>query len=358
MKPFYDPLLTYDQNYDLGPFGALVDEPPFERAGQPVHSFFGNAVWQPFGIPAGPLLNGNYTTAAFNQGYDLCVYKTVRSGAYPCNPFPNVLAVKVDGPLTPEKTLMPLEADSNYTEPLSISNSFGVPSRDPDVWQPDMARAVENAGVGQVLIGSFQGTKQEDASGVGDAYVADHVRAARLVVETGAPVLEVNLSCPNEGTSNLLCFDVPRVRTIVSAIKDTIGNVPLILKLAYFSQPEALRELVEATHGLAQGYAAINTIPARLVDAKGNQALPGEGRAVSGVCGAAITWAGLEMTSRLARLRDDLDDEFTIIGVGGVASEADYDSYRAAGADAVMSATGAMWNPLLARQISNRTQPA
>jgi dihydroorotate dehydrogenase (NAD+) catalytic subunit len=90
------------------------------------------------------------------------------------------------------------------------------------------------------------------------------------------------------------------------------------------------------------------------VDATGAQALPGEGRLRSGVCGHAIKWAGLGMTKKLARLRDELGLNFSIIGVGGMGSRADYEEYREAGADAVMSATSAMWNPLLAQEIKGR----
>lgn len=352
MKPFYDPTSTYEENYRQGPSGPLADDPEWRRDGEPLQSFLGHPVHQPFGIPAGPLLNAAYCEAAFRQGFDICVYKTVRSAAYPCNPFPNVLAVHVEGPLTPQRVAAgPLLADDEYRPPLSISNSFGVPSRDPDVWQPDMARAVDAAGTGQILVGSFQGTHRESAS-VGDAYVLDHVRTARLVVETGARVVELNLSCPNEGTSRLLCFDAPRVQAIADAVKDAIGDVPLVLKLAYFADHDALADLVGRTCGIVQGYCAINTIPARLVGPGGSPALPGAGRDVSGVCGAAIAWAGLDMTDRLARLREELDRDFAIVGVGGVESRADYLAYRGNGADAVMSATGAMWNAHLAREVA------
>ena len=57
------------------------------------------------------------------------------------------------------------------------------------------------------------------------------------------------------------------------------------------------------------------------------------------------------MEERLVRLRDEMGLGFAVVGVGGVSSAADYKAYRAAGADAVMSATGAMWNPRLAQQI-------
>jgi len=71
----------------------------------------------------------------------------------------------------------------------------------------------------------------------------------------------------------------------------------------------------------------------------------------SGVCGHAVKWAGVAMASRLARLREELGMKFEIVGVGGAGSAAAFDEYRRAGADAVMSATSAMWNPLLAQEI-------
>ncbi|WP_227589853.1 tRNA-dihydrouridine synthase [Demequina pelophila] len=351
MRWFYDPTLTYEDNYANGPFGAFAGDDAVLAADSPHEVFLGHPVHRPFGIPAGPLVNAAFCEAAFRQGFDVNVYKTVRTGAYPCHPFPNVLNVHVEGQLTLDKAGAPLLADGDLSRATSISNSFGVPSRDPDVWQPDMAAAVAAAGEGQLLVGSFQGT--HPAPGVADraaAYVADHVTAARLAAETGARVLEVNLSCPNEGTGNLLCFDTESVVRIAAAIKEEIGDLPLLLKMAYFRDDAALAGFVEATRGIVDGYAAINTIPARLVDADGAQALPGSGREVAGVCGGAIRWAGLEMVERLARLRE-AGDGFTIVGVGGVLTADDYSALRAAGADAVMSATGAMIDPALGAKV-------
>lgn len=345
MDPFYDPARSYEDNYADSPFGAFAHAPTVAAASAPRHRFLGLPVHEPFGIPAGPLLNARFVAAAFAHGFDVCVYKTVRTRAQPAHPFPNVLPVRVDGDLTRERAGRPVRAGGEFAAPLSISNSFGVPSRDPDEWQPDMAAAVAAAGAGQLLVGAFQGTR-----GTGDL-VADHVRAARLVVQTGAPVLELNLSCPNEGASDLLCFDTALVRRIVTGIKEAVGDAPLLVKLAYFADDRALRRLVEATAGAVAGYSAVNTIPASLVDDAGRPALPGAGRAVSGVCGAAIRWAGLDMTRRLARLRDELDLDYAVVGVGGVADVGDYRAYRTAGADAVMSATGAMWNPALAAEV-------
>jgi dihydroorotate dehydrogenase len=244
-----------------------------------------------------------------------------------------------------------LRGHSNYSSPLSITNSFGVPSFDPEIWQPDLADAAAHAGPRQVVIGSFQGTKPEHGGAA--EYIADFALGARLMRETGVKVVEVNLSCPNEGTSNLLCFDAERAREVVETIRTEIGSTSLIAKLAYFPDDVGLRRVVGSIGRVVDGLVAINTVPAEVINDAGEQALPGEGRLRSGVCGAGIRWAGLEMTQRLRRLRDELDMSFAIIGVGGVMTVADYNAYRAAGADAVMSATGAMWNPLLAQEIKH-----
>jgi len=347
VQPFYDPARSYTDNFNDGPFGLFVG-PEYHPPGRdPQHSFLGYKVYEPFGIPAGPLLNSRFVNAALDMGFDIPVYKTVRTRKYASHPWPNVLAVKVDGDLTLDKTR--LVASEDYSEPLSITNSFGVPSFDPDFWQPDIAAAVAHERPGQVVVASYQGTKSSDGSVSG--YIADFVLGARLLKETGVKVIEVNLSCPNEGTSNLLCFDVVRASQIVEAIKNEIGNIPLVIKLAYFQNVALLEELLKMVGTSIAATSSINTISAEIVDETGAQALPGEGRLRSGVCGHAIKWAGLGMARKLARLRDDLGLNFSIIGVGGMGTPADYKEYREAGADAVMAATSAMWNPLLAREI-------
>jgi dihydroorotate dehydrogenase (NAD+) catalytic subunit len=344
--PFYDPAKSYLDNFEHGPFGLFADTRPTSQTSQPKHQFLGHPVFAPFGIPAGPLINGKFVKAALDMGFDIPVYKTVRTHRYACHPWPNVLAVKVDGDLTTGRTLI---ADHDYSEPLSITNSFGVPSFDPEFWQPDMADAVAHAGPGQVVVGSFQGTLPENGS-VG-SYLEDFVMGARLVKETGVKIIEVNLSCPNEGTANLLCFDIERSRLVVEAIKSEIGNVPLVIKMAYYTDEERLKAFLLEVGGIVDGISAINTISAEIRDVEGKQALPGEGRLRSGVCGSAVKWAGVAMASRLARLREELGQRFAIVGVGGVGSSAAFDEYRRAGADTVMSATSAMWNPMLAREI-------
>jgi dihydroorotate dehydrogenase len=346
-EPFYDPARTYLENFERGPFSLFAEGCVYAQTGEPRYKFLGHEVYLPLGIPAGPLLNGRFVKAALDQGFDIPVYKTVRTRKFQSHEWPNVLAVRPDGNLPLDSG--PLIGTEDYSEPLSITNSFGVPSFDPEFWQPDIADAVAHARHGQVVVASFQGT----SSGHGDvdAYINDFALAARLLKQTGVKVIEANLSCPNEGTANLLCFDVQRARRVVERIRETIGSLALVIKIAYFRDDERLRELLREVGALVDGIAAINTLPAEILDTEGRQALPGEGRLRSGVCGSSIRWAGLEMTKRLAALRAELGLNFAIIGVGGLTDAADFRAFRERGADAAMSATAAMWNPRLAQEI-------
>ncbi|TSA44566.1 dihydroorotate oxidase [bacterium] len=353
-EPFYDPKKSYEENYEKGPFGGFSHPEKYQDEGDPQFDFLGNKVYLPFGIPAGPLLNGKFVKAALDMGFDIAVYKTVRTQAYPCNSFPNVVAVDLKGDLSLEQAKKGILSKDNYEAPLSITNSFGVPSFDVETWQKDLADAVVYAGNGQVVVGSFQGTKKGD--GNVDAFVNDFVLAARLVKETGVKILEVNFSCPNEGTAHLMCFDIPMVQRVSEAIKNEIGNTPLVIKIAFYEDQEVLKKLVQDVGNIVDGISAINTIGSAVRKKDGEQALPGEGRLVSGVCGEAIKWAGLDMTARLKNLRDELGMKFAIVGVGGVSSADDFKKYREAGADAVMSATGAMWNQNLAQEIKESLQ--
>lgn len=368
-NPWYDVDLSYEENYARGPFGRFAQDHELNNHADsasaisheslPVaqqSSLLGFCLNKPFGIPAGPLLNSHFTDAAFRHGFDMCTYKTVRSRAWACNPFPNVLAVhpsSSDGYINAgsEATNQGLLADTHYEQPLSISNSFGVPSQDPDVWQPDMQLAISHAGPGQLLVASFQGSRSEDMTT--EEYVRDHVTAARLVMETGAQLVEMNTSCPNEGPGSLLCDNPELVGKICEQVKEEIGNVALMIKLAYMPDDASLQHMLDVTvrRGTVQAIVAINTISARLIDAFGNQALPGEGRERSGVCGHAILQAGLTMVTRLNAIRQRDECDFAIIGVGGVSNAAHYQQYRDSGADAVQAATAAMWNSKLAKQL-------
>lgn len=336
-KPFFDPNKTYYENWEQGPFGAFAD-----------NTILGQEKRIPFGIPAGPLLNAKFIKAALEKGFDYVVYKTVRSYEKKSNEWPNVLQVDIKGDLTLEQAKKGVITKKGFSEPLAITNSFGNPCYPPEIWQPDVADAVKYAKKGQQVWGMIEGDNVED-----------WVLAAKLMQETRVHSIEANLSCPNEDdkVKRLLCYDTDKSRDIVYAIKNKIGDVPLMVKISYFESEVELHDLVKKLGNVVDGFSAINTIPAPVYKPDGSQALPGgPWRLKSGICGPPIKWAGLDMAKRLKALRDELNLQYTIIGVGGVTKPDDYHEYRSAGANIVMSATGAMWNPHLAIQIKQSLQ--
>src|SRR3989344_5756656 len=356
-SPLYNIYKTYDQNFDLGPLGLKKLKKPIFKRTKPKYSFLGFPVNLPFGIPAGPLLNSKFVKGAFDFGFDVIHYKTQRSVQFECNLYPNVLFIDIDGPLTIEKSDKPLlgmTESEKKSKKYSITNSFGNPSRGPKIWQPDMKKAISYAKKGQLLIASVVGTIQKGFSD--EDYYNDFAYTASLASKAGANIIEVNLSCPNVANEGVLCYSPNAVEAICRKIRKKIGNKKLLAKIGYFTknQNQLLEKIIDKMSPFVDGIAVINTIAAPIVDENGNQALPGPNRLKSGVCGASIKWAGIDMVKRLVNFRRKLKKNFAIIGVGGVMTPDDYLDYRKAGADLVQSATGAMWNPLLAYEISTK----
>ncbi|MBL8121379.1 diguanylate cyclase [Candidatus Saccharibacteria bacterium] len=354
MDMFYDPAKTFEENYTAGPY--IDDDKDYrDDTVEPAYTFLGFPIQFPFGIAAGALPTSRHTAAAFRLGYDVNVYKTQRAGEFPCNPFPNVLPLAIDGDLTLEKLRQPLVVAPEYPSDLSklnITNSFGVPSPDPSVWTVDMQQAQAGAGKGQLLIMAVMGTIRD---GYGpEEYYDDFALSAALAKDAGAQVVEINLSCPNVASEGVICYNHDAVLEICRRSKAAIGDTPLVIKIGYFSpdQQTTLEKIVRDVSPYVAAISAINTLQGTIVNADGSQALPGgPGRAKSGVCGAGIRWAGLDMVQRLDSLRKRGGYTYEIIGVGGVMQPADFHAYRAAGADLVQAVTAPMWNPLLAQEV-------
>lgn len=349
----YDPTKTYAENVAEGPFD--IDTKDYrDSSAQPQYTFLGFPINFPFGIAAGSLPTSRHTNAAFRLGYDVVVYKTQRAHEFPCNPFPNVLPIAVDGDLTLEKLKQPLVVLPDYPPTLAalnITNSFGVPSPDPSVWVADFPAALAGVGKGQLLIMSVVGTIREGYGA--NEYYDDFAAAAGLAKQAGAKVVEINLSCPNVASEGVICYSHDAVVEICKRTKAVLGDTPLVIKIGYFTreQQNTLEEIVRDVVPYVAAISAINTLQGTIVDENGEQALPGPGRLRSGVCGAGIRWAGLDMVRRLDALRKKEGYSYEIIGVGGVMTPADFAEYRAARADVVQAVTAPMWNEHLAQDV-------
>ncbi|MEK7594042.1 MAG: hypothetical protein AAB436_00170 [Patescibacteria group bacterium] len=350
---FFDPAKTFDDNFDHGPF--LADSTTiYQNTGEPEYSFLGHKLYSPFGIGAGSLPTSKHIRGAFERGFDVLCYKTQRSVEFPVNDFPNVVYIDAPGDLTSEDISKPVVGHLTTDKPveeLTITNSFGNPSRGPGYWVKDMGQAVAAQGKGQLLIASVVGTIQDNFTQ--EDYYDDFAAAAKLAVSSGAEAIEVNLSCPNVAKEGVLCYTYDAVIEVCKRTKAAIGDTPLIAKIGYFSgqQQDLLERIVLDTKDYLAAFSAINTLQAPVVDEQGEQLLKGEGRLKAGLCGAGIKWAGVDMVKKLDALRKQHSLDFEIIGIGGVMTPADFQDYRDAGADVVQSVTAAMWNDQLAAEI-------
>lgn len=350
----YDIHKTYEENFKFGPLGIKKLKKPFLKQIQQNYKFLGFPINFPFGIPAGPLLNSKYIKGAFDFGFPVSVYKTVRSNEFPCHPYPNIVYVNAPKEIHLEKItrLSALDVNPKNLSNISITNSFGVPSKNPKIWQKDVLKARTYEKKGQILILSFMGTVKKNQTQ--EEFIEDFAKAAKLAKQTGVKALEANLSCPNIGNEGLVCYNLEATEKVCKAIRKAIGKIPLILKVGYYKNLKDVERIAEITNRYANAIASINTLAVEVVDKNGKQALPGPNRLKSGVCGASIKWAGLEMVKKLNKIRKAKKYKFEIVGVGGVLTPRDYFEYRKTGADLVMSATGAMWNPYLAYEISRK----
>lgn len=350
--PTYDVTQSYEWNYDNGPIKAF-DIPAMPAARAP-RDFLGFRVNSPLGIPAGPLLNATFIELYARLGWDIPVYKTVRSSAKACHPNPNIVFVHPDRQLAARDVGGTLIGDT--TEPvsptdISITNSFGVPSQSPDVWMRDVELANRAMQDGQVMIVSVMGTANEK-----EAVEVDYARAAAMAVEAGAKIIEANYSCPNLCSGEGQIFgDAALSSRISKEIRAAIGTTPFLIKMGTLASKADLKAVVEANAPFVDGFAGVNTLQMAVVDSAGEQALPGNGRLKSGICGTCIRDIGQMWTRDVIDIRTELGRDFVIVGVGGVMTEADIDDRMNAGADIVMSATAAMWDPFLAKRWREMT---
>lgn len=354
------------------PAYALTDDVAAARVGPPgprlpvrpraagSWSVLGRRTGFPIGVPACPMTG----TAAWVQylagnGFNLLTYKTVRSRPHPANQFPNwafVPSVRepfaVDGP-PPVVTAEPSDWVPPGDPAVTSANSFGVPSPDPAVWTEDVAAAVRCLASDQLLLVSVLGEDVGEGPPQLQAIAEDFARTARLAESAGAPVVELNLSCPNAldaaqgGVRPPICLDAELTTAIVETTRRALSSsTGLVAKLSWLDAP-ALAGLLPRIAPQLDGVAAINTVQCAVQRADGRPTFPG--RPLAGVSGAAVRDLALDFTARLLDLRAAGGFDFDVLAMGGVTDPASCAALLELGAAGVQTATGAFADPFLAR---------
>lgn len=324
----YDIDKTYAENAAEGPF--FKGEIPKRGKPEKTYNLFGYELNSMLGVPAGPLLNSNWIALAAKLGFDLPTYKTIRSFAHPGHMLPNVTFVD-------EKGVRVKEPD--HIEELTITNSFGMPSKSPEFLLEDIEKANRSLSKGQVMIVSIVGTPNRGVS-----FGEDFVQTAVLAKEAGAKIIEANFSCPNVGKAEGILYNSPEtVHEYASWIAKAIHPIPLILKVGVFPNTQLMKSVfLAAARGGAKGICGINSVSMQVVpplDAN---------RTTSGVCGAGIRNQALDFIRSASQIIAENKLDLALLGCGGIVKPEHFDDFFDAGALVAMSATGMMWDPYLA----------
>ncbi len=351
MQETYKINKSYEWNYEHGP--CFEGEMPEQKPSQKKIKLWDFELNSPLGVPAGPLLNSRWIELYSKLGFDILVYKTVRTVEWKSHPEPNCVYVDIHRQLVlsdADGDVQVLSHAPQNIEDITITNSFGVPSQSPEVWMPDIEKSNKALSDGQVMIVSIMGTQN-----TGRELPEDYARCAKMAVEAGAKIIEANYSCPNVCTGEGMLFrDSETSSKISKKIREAIGpNVPFLIKMGILP-PEKLKEVVLANLPSINGFSGINTVSMNVRKPDGSPALPpGKERLRTGLCGHAIKNVGSEFTKNLAQIRTNLGEDFVICGVGGMMTAQDLQERLHDGADIVMSATASMWDPYLAEKFQN-----
>jgi len=346
--PVYDIKKTFKYNFEHGP-SISPESLPFKIIGQAKYPFWGKKLSSQLGIPAGLLLDSRWIRLYSQLGFDILTYKTVRTRRQTEHPYPNCLLVEATKPWLPGAIPDYVKTSKSYTSitKISMTNSLGVPDlQSPEVWQPDIAKSKDYLQQGQMLIVSVVGTAENNHF---DRFLRDFVRAAALAAEAGAEVIELNFSCPNSPVEEGHIYEAPELAAqITRAVRQQVKDLPLLIKVSYISEDSHLARLLSAVSNDINGVVGINSLKLRVVDQQGQQVLPGAGRSQSGVSGYALKYLARDFTRRLVALREKEHYDFKIFAVGGILTPQDFQDLLDLGADAALSCTGAMWDPILA----------
>ncbi len=334
----YDLTQTYRWNYDNAPEPVETEVPPFGGD----WTFCGLKVASPLGIPAGPLLNGKWVLYYASLGFDVLTYKTVRSSQRDCYPLPNLVPVETGQLTGSEKRLAESRSPSG-----SWAVSFGMPSADPEIWRQDVEETRRRLPPEKLLSVSVVGTVQPGWTI--DDLAADYATCAKWAVDAGADTIETNFSCPNVETCDGQLYQNPaEAAKVADAVRQAIGNRPLILKIGHMTTSADAEELLKAVGPFATAIAMTNSVATTVESKDGTLLFDGQQR---GICGEATFDASLQQTQLFSDLISKRRDDVRIISVGGVSSVEHVRSCLEAGAEGVHIATAVMLDPTVALKI-------
>lgn len=306
----------------------------------PGGKLFDHTLNSPIGVAAGPLLNSKWVEAYSRVGFDVLTYKTVRSMAMPAHALPNIRPVE-----NREHAAIATKRAIDSQPTLAVS--LGIPSVEPEVWRKDVRRAKDRLGSGQVLIVSVVGTWAPGMDA--EQLIQDYARCAAWAAEAGADAVEVHLavSDPFAEQPQLIYENIPLSAQILYRVRTTMPK-PVVAKLGVFRTPRLLHETATKLASWASGFVLTHGVRRRVLDDAGNAAFEGAGRDRATIVGSD-TWplASRQIEEMLSWRKAGAWDR-AILGVGGITTVERADHLLREGANVVLIATTAIFDPLFA----------
>ena len=327
---------SYSWNYAHAPALPRVRRLPSGPGGD----LFGHRLASPIGIAAGPLLNSRWIEGYARLGFDVLTYATVRSRAQVAHALPNVRRVE-----NADQAAVARRALNNGATTLAVS--LGLPSPEPEVWLKDLRRAKERLSFGQMLIASVVGTPEPGSTA--DALIADYAQCAQWAAEAGADAVEVHLAVPNPfGEAGQFIYEHQALSAQILHRVRTSIDVPVIAKLGLFRAPRQLHDTVSKLAPWTHGFTLVHAIPRRVLDDEGKVAFDGEGREWAEVVGAATFPVCSRQVEELLAWRRAGEWPHAVLGVGGISTIERAHHLLQEGANVVLVATAALFDPLFA----------
>jgi dihydropyrimidine dehydrogenase (NAD+) subunit PreA len=171
----------------------------------------------------------------------------------------------------------------------------------------------------------------------------DWQRLARMLQETGADALELNVSCPHgmptRGMGAFIGQDAAMTGDVVSWVKE-VARIPIVVKLTPNVTDIAFVARTARDNG-ADALSAINTVSGLVgVDLDTLDPLPNVGgfSTFGGYSGPGVKPIALRCVARIAQ-----DPGLPVSGLGGLSTWEDAVEFMALGAGTVQVGTAAMW---------------
>jgi dihydroorotate dehydrogenase len=305
---------------------------------------FGRPLNSLLGVAAGPLLNSKWVEGYARLGFDVLTYATVRSREVLAHALPNIR--HVDN--REQAAVVTRRPAANGVPTLAVS--VGTPSVDPDVWRRDVGRAKEKLRRGQVLIVSVAGT--HDPGGTPEALAADYACCAAWAFDAGADAVEVQLAAPNPFVSQpqALFENAPLAALILHGVR-SVASRPVVAKLGPFRTPRQLHDTATRLAPWANGFTLVHGVERRVVDDAGVAAFEGAGRERAIVVGADVFPVASRQIAEMLAWRKAGAWDRAILAVGGISTVERAQAILQEGADAVLVATAALYDPRFAARF-------